>query len=143
MNAFFDTNYLLDVLVKTRPEHRFAEMILQVVRDGDIEGCITTQSIVDASYIYSQRLKETLSDFRKSVQVLSGIVKVVPILPDDIAMACKSGIADFEDAVQLSCAIRNGCDVIVTRDQKFKGFTDISTFTPSQLFDLLFSRPWE
>lgn len=141
MKAFFDTNVLLDLLMKSRLGHEAATAILQVVRSGDIAACLTTQSIIDAAYIQTQRCKAPTPAFKEAVRMLSEMLEILPILPEDIAWANRSTIDDYEDAAQLACAQRSGCDVIVTSDKKYKGYTDISLFDPQELYTLLFSRP--
>ena len=140
MKAFLDTNVLLDLFMKSRLSHEAATAILQVVRSGDISACMTTQSIIDAAYIQTQRCKAPTADFKKAIRLLSEIVKTLPILPEDIAWANRSSIDDYEDAAQLACAQRCGCDVIVTSDKKYKSYTDIELFDPLELYTLLFSR---
>ena len=140
MKAFLDTNVLLDLFMKSRLGHEAAMAILQVVRSGDISACMTTQSIIDAAYTQTQRCKVPTADFKKAIRLLSEIVKTLPILPEDIAWANRSSIDDYEDAAQLACAQRCGCDVIVTSDKKYKSYTDIELFDPLELYTLLFSR---
>lgn len=141
MKAFFDTNVLLDLLMKSRLGHEAAIAILQVARRGDISACLTTQSIVDAAYIQTQRLKAPTPAFKEAVRLIVSIVELLPILPEDIEWANRSEIDDYEDAVQLSCALRSGCDVIVTSDKKYRNYTDIALYDPFELYSLLFSRP--
>ena len=140
MKAFLDTNVLLDLFMKSRLGHEAVTAILQVVRNGDISACMTTQSIIDAAYIQTQRLKAPTAAFKKAIALLSGIVEILPILPEDIAWANRSAIEDYEDAAQLACAQRSGCDVIVTSDKKYKDYTDILLFDPLELYTVLFSR---
>lgn len=141
MKAFLDTNVLLDLFMKSRLGHEAASAILQVVRCGDISACMTTQSIIDAAYIQTQRCKAPTAAFKEGIRFLTGIVEILPILPEDIAWANQSPIEDFEDAAQLACAQRSGCDVIVTSDKKYKDYTDIILFDPLELYTVLFSRP--
>ena len=140
MKAFLDTNVLLDLFMKSRLGHEAAMAILQVVRSGDISACMTTQSIIDAAYIQTQRCNAPTTAFKEGIRLLSGIMEILPILPEDIAWANQSPIEDFEDAAQLACAQRSGCDVIVTSDKKYKDYTDITLFDPLELYTLLFSR---
>ena len=49
-----------------------------------------------------------------------------------------SAVPDYEDAVQLSCAICEECEAIVTRDRKFKLFTDIPTYTVEEYYSEVF-----
>ena len=141
MKAFLDTNVLFDLLMKSRFGHEAAIAILQVARCGDISACLTTQSIVDAAYIQTQRLKAPAPAFKEAVRLIGSIVELLPILPEDIEWANRSEIDDYEDAVQLSCALRSGCDVIVTSDKKYRNYTDIALYDPFELYSLLFSRP--
>ena len=141
MKAFLDTNVLLDILMESRFEHEAALFLLQVIRSGDISGCLTTQSFIDAAYVQTQRLKAPSESFNKAIQTLSGFIEILSVEQEDIRTACKSPIDDFEDAAQLVCALRSGCDVIVTSDKKYQDYTDISCFTPLQLVSLLLSRP--
>ena len=137
MKAFLDTNVLLDILMESRSGHEAALFLLQVIRSGDIAGCLTTQSVIDAAYVQTQRLKSPSKSFKKAIHTLSGFVETLAIGREDIREACKSPVEDFEDAAQLACAIRSGCDVIVTSDKKYQAYTDISCFTPQQLVSLL------
>ena len=43
------------------------------------------------------------------------------------------------ESSQLACAQRNGCDIIVTCDKKYKDYTDIMLFDSLELYTLLFS----
>lgn len=142
MKAFLDTNVLLDLLMKSRLGHEAATAILQVVRSGDISACLTTQSVIDAAYIQTQRCKAPSPAFKEAVRLIAGIVELLPILPEDIEWANRCAIDDYEDAAQLSCAIRSGCDVIVTSDRKYRNYTDIALYDPFELYSLLFSRPY-
>ena len=141
MKAFLDTNVLLDILMESRFEHEAALFLLQVIRSGDISGCLSTQSVIDAAYVQTQRLKAPSEPFKKAIQMLSGFVEIVSIGQEDIQAACNSPINDFEDAAQLACALRAGCDVIVTSDRKYQDYTDVSCYTPQQLVSLLLTRP--
>ena len=141
MKAFLDTNVLLDILMDSRPEHEAALFLLQVIRSGDISGCLTTQSIIDAAYVQTQRLKAPSATFKQSIKTITGIVDVLAIAPEDIVSANRSPIDDYEDAAQLACALRSGCDIIVTSDKKYQDYTDITSFTPRQLVSLLLTRP--
>lgn len=141
MKAFLDTNVLMDILMDARTEHEASLFLLQVIRSGDISGCMTTQSVIDAVYVQTQRRKTPSLSFKHAIKTVSGIVEVLSITTEDIDAANESMIDDYEDAAQLACAIRSGCDVIVTSDKKYQEYTDIPSFTPQQLVSLLLTRP--
>lgn len=141
MKAFLDTNVLMDILMDARTEHEASLFLLQVIRSGDISGCMTTQSVIDAAYVQTQRRKMHSLSFKQAIKTVSGIVEVLSITTEDIDAANESMKDDYEDAAQLACAIRSGCDVIVTSDKKYQEYTDIPSFTPQQLVSLLLTRP--
>lgn len=49
-----------------------------------------------------------------------------------------SDVPDYEDAVQLSCAVSEECEAIVTSEHKFKSFTSIPTFTVEEFYKEVF-----
>ncbi|MFQ4144955.1 PIN domain-containing protein [Chlorogloeopsis sp. ULAP02] len=62
------------------------------------------------------------SDAEALFQAL-GAGQVVGYVRIVLEVALMSGLADFEDAVQIACAIAQGLDAIVTRDRNFSNAT--------------------
>ena len=137
---FFDTNVILDILDESRPDHWEAWMLLSAAEQGAIRGCASSQSLIDAAYIQTQTHKVPLSEFRVDLRILADILTVLPIEEGDILSANDSPVPDYEDAAQLSCAQRNGCEMIVTRDKKFKGYTSVPTMTVRECYHKLFKE---
>lgn len=139
MKLFLDTNVLLDVLIPGREYNWFSSALMQVFKSGSIKACISTQSIIDASYVFSRcRKDEGLSSFKTMVDKLLSFIEIVSITDDDLREAGKSSVPDYEDACQLAAAMRIGCDGIVTSDGKFHNYTRLQVCTPQVLFDLIF-----
>jgi predicted nucleic acid-binding protein len=116
LKAFLDTNILLDVLQKGRPFSEYSITILQAVFGCHIEALITTQSIVDASYI-AKKAGYTESFF-ETVQRWCNYINVDYINTFDIKNAIRENSGDFEDDVQVARALDTCCDVFVTSDKK-------------------------
>ena len=135
---FFDTNVILDILDRKRDNHGKALMLLSAAQKGAIKVVASTQSIVDAAYVRTQTDKVSLSDFRRVMAALCDIISVCPVTSMAIEDANASAVPDYEDAVQLSCAICEECEAIVTRDRKFKLFTDIPTYTVEEYYSEVF-----
>lgn len=57
MKLFLDTNVLLDILMDSRPSHLESAVILGLGEKGAAQIVITTQSIVDAVYVFTQKEK--------------------------------------------------------------------------------------
>ena len=78
--------------------------------------------------------------FRGAIRTLSNILAIRSITDDDIKYANNSPINDYEDAAQLSCALRRGCDAIVTSDKKYNKYTKVKTYTVEAFYDLIFKQ---
>ena len=130
MKLFLDTNVLLDILMDFRPNHDDAAAILKIVKSGVATAVLTTQSIIDASYVYSQREKQSLIQFINAIDEIMDIVEVEAITEKNITAAMRMPFNDFEDAAQIACSEMAGCDTIITSDHKFKEYTFAPVYTP-------------
>ena len=114
-------------------------MILQIVKNGVARAVLTTQSIIDASYVYSQREKQSLDLFIEAIGVIMGIVEVEAITEKNISSAIRSPFNDFEDAAQIACSEMAGCDIIITSDHKFTEYTLAPVYTPKSFCTEVFA----
>lgn len=139
MKLFLDTNVLLDILMESRPANYDSSTILQMVENGAVEAVLTTQSIIDASYVYTQQPKNPLGSFKDSIKYILSTVTVSQIDENNIKSAIRDSNDDFEDAVQIDCAIDAGCDSIISSDRKMKEKSRVPVYTPKEFCDLVFS----
>ena len=135
MKIFLDTNVLLDMLIASRTDHLCSLQLLKLIRDKKISGVLTTQSIINAAYVQTQRGKVTVQDFKTAMKLICSLVDVVSITSEDIDRVNASSIEDYEDAAQISCALDCGCDVIVSRDSRIGRFTDLALYSPQGLIE--------
>lgn len=135
MTVFLDTNVLLDALIASRPGHRPALQLFQVIKDRKIMGMMTSQSIIDAAYVQTQRLKVSVGDFKSAIRFICSFVSVIAIDEEDIERVNLSSLEDYEDAAQVSCALNHGCDLIVSSDKGLKKITDLDIFSAQELID--------
>ncbi len=138
--TFFDTNAIIDILDSKRANHKMAIMLLSAAQKGAIKIVSTTQTIVDASYVINQANKVPVEELRRALSLLCDIITVCPVLRFNIEEANDSQLPDYEDSVQLSCATCEDCDCIVTRDKKFKSFTNIPTYTVEEYYRAIFEE---
>ena len=138
--VFIDTNALVDMMMPSRSGHPYAQRIFHVIATRRIRGFITTQSIIDASYILTQRNMASLEVFKRAVHAMHGTIEWLSIEPEDIDRAIRFDLPDFEDAAQLSCALNNGCDYIISSDRKYSRYTDLPVYTPAEFCDILFGQ---
>lgn len=133
LKIYCDTNVLVDYLSADRPCSETVRKMFNLLYSIKMQPCVSTQSIVDAAYIMCQSYKCPVEFFRDSIRKLLPDLAVVCISKGDIFEAAGKAVSDFEDMVQLACAKRNGCNVIVSSDKKFRHYTDINVYTPEEL----------
>jgi len=119
MRFLLDTNIVVDIITK-REGYEESLCLLKSCEVKRAEGFVTATTVTDVMYILRKHIRP--EDVREAVKTLLLIVDVAGVLKSDIKAALLSGIKDFEDAVQASCAGRIKSDFIVTRNAK--DFTD-------------------
>ena len=140
MTVFIDTNALIDALDDSRPNHPLTKPIMQAMKEQSLKAVVSTQSIVDAAYVCNQLNKMPLSIVRYHIGIITSIMDVCSVDKEDIQAANNSLNPDYEDSVQLSCAARSGCDIIVSGDKELHKYTDLKVITVSQLYNSLFKQ---
>lgn len=138
MKVFLDTNVLLDILSDVRQGHHDALTLLQVIKQRRLAACLTTQSIIDASYVQTQSSKGSVEQFREAIRTLSSFLEIISIDAFDLDAANHCRIPDYEDAAQIACALNHFCDAIITGDQAFSRYTTLPIYTPAAFCDVLF-----
>lgn len=120
IKVLLDTNILIDVLCGSdRLSTPASAVIFQAIRDGRMEGALTTQSIVDASYILSRMPGFSASAFRDKILQIMGFINIEHLHGFDVRDAILHPGRDFEDDVHYAHAIAEGCDMIITSDTGF------------------------
>ena len=118
IKAFLDTNVIMDVLQAGRPASAFSQIIFQAVFERRIEAVITSQSVIDASYIVFKSGAE--SSFFKTLEKWFDYINMDRIDTFDLRWAIRNFSGDFEDDAQVSRALDTFCDVFVTGDRKLR-----------------------
>jgi len=118
---FLDANILIEIL-ESRPKHKEAQ---KLVRAGAGKLYVSTLTCHIAIYISQKRagldiMEQFLSDY-----------EWLELLPEDVSWAFNNRRSeDFEDALQVAVAIRNGCDTFVTLDHSlFRAYRDLPTLS--------------
>ncbi len=127
MNVLFDTNIILDGLLKRQPWAEDARLVWQASTDGKIRVYIASLSLVTVFYVSVNQLKPRLgrADAVKrayeDVQICLDAFQICTVERQTLEQALTLPREDFEDNVQAACAIAANIDAIITRDVKFKG----------------------
>ncbi len=115
MRVLVDTNIVLDFLLQREPFFQDAELLFQAIDVGKIVGYVTAITLTDIFYI-SRRHTRSVEQARQSVSEILTAMMICPVDRVVLESAFNSGLADFENAVQIFSAITQGLEAIVTRD---------------------------
>ena len=113
--VFFDTNIMLD-LIQERPGYEACARILQRQEDGDLEVFLSVLSVANIAYV----LRKTVPSFLviPTLKQISSVVHIVPMDDSQLQQSLLMDGPDFEDILQLSCAIANDCTVLLTHNPR-------------------------
>ena len=140
MKALFDTNVVLDILLK---RNGFFKDSLSSIISADYNGYdlyITSNSISDIYYISCRLVGKEKA--RNLIEQTLGLFKVLDVNGIDCFRAFEIPKSnDFEDAIAYASASRNDIDCIITRDTKHYQNNEISIYSPSDFVNEN-KKPW-
>lgn len=136
MRVLFDTNVLLDALLAREPFVADAAFLLEAIESGKIEGFMSATTVTDVHYLVSRQTKNPETAMI-AVTPLLALMEICTVDRNVLEQAIALKLPDFEDAVQIACAMALDLDAIVTRD--IAGFRDapISALSPEELRNCL------
>jgi predicted nucleic acid-binding protein len=131
MKVLLDTNVVLDLMLEREPWRAEAEAIAQAGADGHLQAHVCASSITDIYYI--SRKIAGAERARIVVRTCLDRLQVVSVTRDLLDAADRRGVSDFEDDVQIECAVVAGLDAIVTRNPQDFASSPILVLTPAEL----------
>jgi len=125
-----DTNVPLDVLLKREPWLQHSGALWQASDAGRFYGFITATSVTTIFYV----ARRVLGIVRalNAVDVCLEAFEVCPVTRATLKQARALSGSDFEDNVQIACAMIAGLDAIVTRDPRGFRASPIPALTPAE-----------
>jgi predicted nucleic acid-binding protein len=136
VKVLIDTNVILDFLLERDPFQQDAEALFEAIAAGQVIGYVTATTLTDIFYI-SRRHTGSIDLAREAVLTTLDTTIICPVNRIILESALAFGIADFEDAVQIACAIDQGLEVICTRDMKGFLSSTIPVLSVRQLLEQL------
>jgi predicted nucleic acid-binding protein len=115
VRALIDTNIVLDFLLQREPFFQDAERLFQAIDAGQVVGYVTATTLTDIFYV-SRKHTRSIEQARQAVSETLIAMVICSVNRAVLESALGSGLADFEDAVQIFCAVAQGLDAILTRD---------------------------
>jgi predicted nucleic acid-binding protein len=126
-----DTNVILDILLQRAPWVATAAVVWQAAIGGRLNACVTASSFTDIFYIARKLVGPPAA--RAAVRDCLDVLTVLPVERTDLETDHASPLADFEDAVQLACAVRQGMNALVTRDPNGFPNAPLAVWSPADL----------
>ena len=126
---FVDTNILLDVLLEREGYYYDALKIWANAENGNVEACIAAISLNNIHYVMRMLKSETTAMI--AVKILLRIFKVIPVDADILGLAVDFHDKDFEDDIQLQCALKAKCSQLFTRNPNHYDHSAIAVVPPS------------
>ena len=132
--VFLDSDVLLDASLRRGEFAIPAINILNLVDKGQVHAVTSSVSFVNVHYFLNKYERFKKIELLKEIRSLVSIINVDEKMIDQ---AIKSGIPDFEDAVQYYAAVSTGIDVIITRNIKDYKQATIPVLTPIEFLNTL------
>ncbi len=138
MRILWDTNVILDVLLKREPWVKEASVLWQANDESQIIGYMVASTLTDI--FYGSRRAKDLNAARTAVRLCLEAFEICPVDRQTLEQADSLPGNDFEDNLQIACAALGGLDAIVTRDKDdFKG-SPVPILTPTEMLAQLETR---
>ena len=135
LRILVDTNILLDYLLCREPYDKAARDIVIACKQRDVLGCVAAHSISNMFFIL--RKVFSIEERRSLLRNLCELFAVEGIDKTKILEAlANEEFSDFEDCLQMECAIAFRADYIVTRNVSDYSVSDIKAILPSEYLGL-------
>lgn len=134
-----DTNVLLDLFLNRLPWATDMAVIWDAHRQGQIKALLAAFALPTIYYIV--RRHAGLPTAQTVLQACLSTLDIAPVDQTTLLAAQARAGPDFEDDLQIACAVQAGAHAIVTRDPRGFATSPIAVLTPADLAALLSSPP--
>jgi predicted nucleic acid-binding protein len=130
MKALLDTNVILDIIFRRLPWKEKAVKIWQAHEKGLIQAHMSASAMTDVFYV--TRREAGLEAAQRAVGKLLSSLTIITVDRAILAYANQLPGKDFEDNVQIACAIKAEVGAIITRDKADFRLAAVPVFTPAE-----------
>lgn len=131
MRILFDTSIVLDVLLNRQPWVQDSSALWQASDTGRVTGYITATTATNIFYI--ARRQADLSTAFQAVDTCLQAFGICNVDRQSLAYARTLLGSDFEDNLQIACAVLSLLDAIVTRDPLDFKSSPIAVYAAAQI----------
>jgi predicted nucleic acid-binding protein len=131
MKILLDTNLVLDVLLDREPFVAASSAIWAACDAGQLTGFVPASAVTDVFYI-ARRMTD-VATARVAVGLCLASFVIAPVDRATLTDASMLLGRDFEDDVQIACAIRMDVAAIVTRNRDDFAHAPLPVLSPDEL----------
>jgi predicted nucleic acid-binding protein len=135
IRALLDTNVVLDVLLARTPFDKEAVAIWDASDAGKFDGYVASFAIPTIYYICKKH--RNAADAGRAIDLCLKAFEVAALYRECIIAAQQMAGNDFEDRLQIACAITDFMHCIVSRNVADFAGSPIPVYTPKQFLELL------
>ena len=135
MIILFDTNVLLDVLLRREPHATAAVQLFAAVERGTLAGLIAASAVPTLYYLAAKAVGARQA--RTELRNLLKLFDVAPVTRVVLEDALSLPFPDYEDAILHETARHVGATGIVTRNQKDFKRAKLRVYTPDELVQIM------
>ncbi|CAA9280973.1 MAG: hypothetical protein AVDCRST_MAG93-3192 [uncultured Chloroflexia bacterium] len=128
MNVLIDTNIILDVILQREPWLAEAAEVWASCETGLLHGYLQASVMTDIFYIVRRAI--SIPGAFDAIDVCLRVFTILPIDRRILEQARQLPGTDFEDNVQIACALAANLEAIVTRDPAGYANAPIQAMTP-------------
>lgn len=139
MKVLLDTCVLLDLLLNRSPWAADMVAVWDAHRRSQIEAYLAAFAVPAVFYII--RRQTDLATARTAVADCLATLHIAPVGQAALVAAQTMPGSDFEDNLQIACAIHSGLDLIVTRDPRGFAHSPLPVCTSADLVARLPGSP--
>lgn len=137
MKVLVDTNVILDALMGRKEYYHDADKIIKLCADKKVMGVLAAHTIPNLFYILRKAMD--IDTRRQVIFDLCNIFDIDQIDKGKLLLAVQNrNFDDFEDCLQMECAVSYHADKIITRNVKDFTGSLVPAVTPGD-----FLREWE
>ncbi len=132
---YIDTNVLIDLVEERKPFYDEISIIISISKNFSLELVVSSLSFATTHYVISKfgKSKEAL-ELLKSVKI---VFETVDFTNEILEKGLNSKFSDFEDSLHFYTALKNNCDLILTRNPKDFAMSTIRVMTPNEYLQVL------
>ena len=131
MRVLFDTNVVLDVLLKRPPHAPVAIRLFDCVAERRLDGVLGATTVTTIHYLATKAVGR--AEATRHIRALLALFEVAAVTRPVLEGALGLEGPDFEDSVLQEAARHAGAEGIVTRDPAGYAKARLAVYTPEEL----------